>query len=157
MAHCSDHLSTIQDGRQGSRVSSAMAWVAKLFSWILCSSKAVGRGTRLPGTSHFLASLIVNRSLLRCAGTMPDKIGRYYTGVDLRQPLMSLIASFRTISIFGECTLWLQTGAAYSAVEYARATEDVCRVSKDAPHPVLINENRYRGVMQFTRDLHSVH
>jgi hypothetical protein len=67
-------------------------------------------------------------------------VGRGYTRqnweVIHRQPLMSLMASFRTTSILWDWALWLQTGATYSAVEYARATADVCRVSKDAPQPV---------------------
>ena len=57
--HRSDHLASIQDGWWGCCDCSFRSWVAKWFCGILCSSKAVGGGTRLPGSSYFLASLIV--------------------------------------------------------------------------------------------------
>ena len=67
---------------------------------------------------------------------MPDNIGRLLTGVAVSVPLISLIASLRTASTLCTWVLWLHAGAAYSAVEKARARVEVRRVVKLAPHPV---------------------
>ena len=67
---------------------------------------------------------------------MPDSMGRDSTGVDGRAPLISLMEVLSTTSIDAVWLLWLHAGAAYSAVEYARARVEVRRVVKFAPHPV---------------------
>ena len=63
---------------------------------------------------------------------MPDSMGRNSTGVDGKAPLISLMAVLSTTSIRAVWLLWLHAGAAYSAVEYARARVEVRRVSKFA-------------------------
>ena len=68
---------------------------------------------------------------------MPDSMGRNSTWVDGKAPLISLMAVLSTTSIRAVWLLWLHAGAAYSAVEYARARVEVRRVLKFAPYLVL--------------------
>ena len=92
---------------------------------------------RSASRSALRASARTAASWRSAAGAMPDRIGRWLTGVARRDPETVRKELFSATPSFFVCGLLHQTGTQYSAAEKTRAWVEMRRVFVAAPQVVL--------------------
>ena len=102
--------------------------------------RLIGRSCHSKYNREFFSCIVFSNSLVvvlsRCKFevAMLHRTGKQYTGVAFTVPDIISIAWFNITSIYFVWTLFLQTGAQYSTVEYTRLIEDAFKTCVCAPH-----------------------